>query len=70
MPIVSLSVFQFHQMLQHATTMNYKLHKKNEKGRKIMSTNLQKILDSYGQMTRLEKQTSLFYHWVALSSLE
>ncbi|KAL9336692.1 hypothetical protein Peur_071180 [Populus x canadensis] len=63
MPIVSLSVFQFHQMLQHATTMNYKLHKKNEKGRrKTMSTNLQKILDSYGQMTRQEKQTSLSYH--------
>jgi hypothetical protein len=60
MPIVSLSVFQFHQMLQHATTMNYKLHKKNEKGRKIMSTNLEKILDSYGQTTRQEKRDISF----------
>ena len=31
---------------------------------------MQKILDLYGQMTRQEKQTSVSYHWVALSSLE
>ena len=70
MPIGSLSVSQFHQWLQHTTTMNYKLHKKNGKERKTKYTNLQKILDSSGQMTRQEKQTSLSYHWVALSSLE
>jgi hypothetical protein len=70
MPLVSLSVFQFHQLLQHTTTMNYKLHEKYEKGCKTNSTNLQKILDSYGQMTRQEKQTSRSSHKVALSSLE
>ena len=70
MPIVSFSVFQFHQLLQHTTTMNYKLHKKNDKGRKTKSTNLQKIQESYGQMTLQGKQTSLSYHWVALSNLE
>jgi len=28
MPIISLSIFQFHQLLQHTSTMNYKLHQK------------------------------------------
>jgi len=70
MPIISLSIFQFHQLLQHTSTMNYKLHQKKWKGRKTKSTNLHKVLGSQGQITQQEKQRSLAYHRVALSSLK